>query len=1124
MKTFKKLLAVGLCVLLIMSVVIIPQTISATETQTSKYISLLDFSSATVNTKAKGIPQGLTGKYGMSDFKPRSWCFSNGFAGNQQVVEDNEGNRSWKIHFDAEIKANQGYLVNYGSNCVSVMFPIPPQYSKYVSGIKIDLINGADVEDRIWGDFGISDGTNLSAFSATAQTDFGIYGVEGRNENVVYEKSVTDLFVQTTDTIHQEHKNLSTKYTLGTEFTYVYFVVTRRSSDASADADAFVTVNDIGITLTGDVDELENVQNSVENLITDFETDLTGNAAATACDFAVSGEKALYKKNAKLYGKIGDINFNNKNVASSEGFSYWVYQTYETEASICAVIYSTVDSFTTRFVRAYTVPANKWTKVTVSFNNVNRQKSGDDWHEATADWNIAMTDEEVAGIQYVRFVQRKNVEVPVWIDDIYLFNSENPSTSSYKLNKTVTGKGAFELYNHESSLYKDTSVSFKAIPADGYKMHLSATDISGNIISISNSRVDASNLEDVYTFKMPNSNVNLNIDFYRADDYFITNFEENTTNTNVKEFDNAISGTHALYFRGKNYTSQRDVVINTNFNYVDAEGVSFWVYNPNISEQSIRVNAISSKNVVNGTQLRYFWSYKLAPEKWTKVLVNFKYTTKQTAVSGGNGKWSNDTNVKYNYSMTAEEIAGISNLEIVTTSKDYTEYYFEDFYLWNSTNFNGTVHNITTDIKGTGFINIYNLIYTSTNKTGYFDGTEIVFEVATEVESITVNDVNGESIAYKQGVAGAENLSNIYSFVLPSSNVTISVTYNSPITYTFGHTMQVKAVEPWGMYFNAYVYNDDVVVDYDTLSDYGMYIAPATDFEGVPTAEELAVAGKAFTKSNGKAEVKLDYAGDKYNITVTYDEALYTYELDKEYYAVFYVADKNGNVSYGEVKTRSFNGVIDEYQNNSDSYSATLIELCNKMDAMYEATTAYREGKTTYTRNTAEPETVADYTFGAAAEGSYKFGHTMQLASIEPWALIFNAAVRVDGAVIDYSACDDYGMIISDKAFTSVADVDASAYVYNKANGGATLKGDYISVDYLKGISTSEMGKEFYAMFYVVIDGQYYYGAVKTRSMMSVAQQYYNNSASYQTDVFTLLDAMVDLYDATVAHKAASVR
>ena len=63
-------------------------------------------------------------------------------------------------------------------------------------------------------------------------------------------------------------------------------------------------------------------------------------------------------------------------------------------------------------------------------------------------------------------------------------------------------------------------------------------------------------------------------------------------------------------------------------------------------------------------------------------------------------------------------------------------------------------------------------------------------------------------------------------------------------------------------------------------------------------------------------------------------------------------------------------------------------------------------------------------------------------------------------------------------------------------NGGATIKDGYISVDFMEGIYSSQMNKNMYAVFYVKMGNSYYYGNVKQRSMLSVAQQYLDNERS----------------------------
>lgn len=347
------------------------------------------------------------------------------------------------------------------------------------------------------------------------------------------------------------------------------------------------------------------------------------------------------------------------------------------------------------------------------------------------------------------------------------------------------------------------------------------------------------------------------------------------------------------------------------------------------------------------------------------------------------------------------------------------------------------------------------------------------------------------------------------------------------INYTFTHTMQLKTTEPWGMIFNGIVYNNDIVVDYDTLRDYGMYIIAAEDLEGDATVEKIVANGKVLKK--GDSNVNIAEKENKNVIEVIYDEELYTYEMNKEFYAVFYAVDNNGNVSYGEVKARSIESVLEQYKNNQSDYSEAVINLCKKMQMMNEKTTDYRNARPDrYKFNTAKPERLSDYTFGSQGTFfNFEFGHTMQLATIEPWALIFNGIVRMNGQTMDYTACNEYGVIIYDDVdgkYNEAPTIDElltedEAYVYNNINGGATIKNGYISADFMEGIYSSQMNKNMYAVFYVKIGNSYYYGNVKTRSMLSVAQQYFDNTESYDSDLIELLKAMKELYKATTSYQ-----
>ncbi len=349
---------------------------------------------------------------------------------------------------------------------------------------------------------------------------------------------------------------------------------------------------------------------------------------------------------------------------------------------------------------------------------------------------------------------------------------------------------------------------------------------------------------------------------------------------------------------------------------------------------------------------------------------------------------------------------------------------------------------------------------------------------------------------------------------------------------TFGHTLQLKTIEPWGIYFNAIVRLSGKTIDYSTLKDYGVYVLRSDDVANDFEPTKVNVLTSEFSKKYDKSSSALSMIDNNTRIQLTYDESLYTYEMAKELFVMFYAEDEYGVMHYGDVKTRSMKSTIETYLNNSSSYNTETITLCEKMINMFEKTTAYREAHTgTSERNIVTPGKLGDYSFGANNNDvAYKFGHTMQLTTIEPWGITFNGIARLNKKAIDYSQCSDYGLIIySDvnKKYSTAPTLqellsETEASVYSKSNNGVVLGSNgFISVDYAEGIYTYQMDNNLYASFYVVIDGKYYYGDVKTRSMVSVMDQYFNAAAgSYGQDLLDLLTAMKELYVATSEYRA----
>ena len=264
MKTFKKLLAVVLSVIMLLSVVVIPASAedaaATAETTISKYISLLDLSETTLNNKKTGTPSGIAN---ISNFYAAN-NIENAFKGNQEIIKNADGSRSWKLYFDTET-ATGSYLESYKKNMIAVKFAIPAEYANMVSAIKLDYTNGVvdggvTTGDQIFAQFGISDGTDFSAFKQTGSVDISGAGT-AEGINAVVEKQVTDLYkLPGSSLLIGKEKNKTTvteKYTFGTEFAYVYLVMTARKCDGSEGS--WATINDIGITITGTEDDLANI-------------------------------------------------------------------------------------------------------------------------------------------------------------------------------------------------------------------------------------------------------------------------------------------------------------------------------------------------------------------------------------------------------------------------------------------------------------------------------------------------------------------------------------------------------------------------------------------------------------------------------------------------------------------------------------------------------------------------------------------------------------------------------------------------------------------------------------------------------------------------------------------------
>jgi hypothetical protein len=168
----------------------------------------------------------------------------------------------------------------------------------------------------------------------------------------------------------------------------------------------------------------------------------------------------------------------------------------------------------------------------------------------------------------------------------------------------------------------------------------------------------------------------------------------------------------------------------------------------------------------------------------------------------------------------------------------------------------------------------------------------------------------------------------------------LSGTRASSSSYKFGHTVQIKLIEPWGMKINARVYTNGMTssqsIDYSTLQDYGCIVVQS-DTKLTTVDEMLAKDGAYhFSKSNGCCDV----AGNV--ITAKFYKDIYTYQLDHKLYVVFYVKDANG-YHFGDVKERVLLDLMDTRKDQSNGdYTVKERLVYADMVNLYDAVWAYR--------------------------------------------------------------------------------------------------------------------------------------------------------------------------------------
>lgn len=641
MKTFKKLLAVVLSIMMLLSVVILPtsaeDTAAAAETTISKYISLLDLSAATLNDKKTGTPSGIAN---ISNFYA-SYNIENAFTGNQEIIQNTDGSRSWKLYFDTATNTGS-YLESYKKNMIAVKFAIPAEYAKMVSGIKLDYTNGVvsggtTTGDQIFAQFGISDGTDFSAFKQTGSVDISGAGT-AEGTNAVVEKQVTDLYkLPSSSLLIGKEKNKTTvteKYTFGTEFVYVYLVMTARKCDG--DEGSWATINDLGITISGTEEDFADIATTeTYDLLKLDEMEL--GMVGTDTEFVDGVEEFIIKNNnssssdmtAKFAGTKEVIEENGKRALKLDlecgvPFARTVTDTQSARNRVFEGGYHSGGNGTV-FMLQLKVPKNHVKLIDSIKIGVNKQTTAD------VVYAFGVTDGK--------------------------YYSKIGNAANYYYDGTKTGYVGVNITNYKNSYVFDRASvgSYKNVTerwGDNEFTHLflllSADEALG-YVSIS---------EISYTITATSAE-------YKEYQGFITDFERKNDGV-VTE--NAISGKMAYQWSvpAGNAYHTRTIDIGGNQNASKATGFSFWVNNPN-SGGPIKLKVRLMKS--DRSAAYFIGDYITIPAN-SNVKLTADFSNIRIDKTPTNAGASMETSGGANVALTPEQIAELDTLSVLCRTHD----------------------------------------------------------------------------------------------------------------------------------------------------------------------------------------------------------------------------------------------------------------------------------------------------------------------------------------------------------------------------------------------------------------------------------------------------------------------
>ena len=624
MKTCKKLLAFLLSVMLLAGMVVLPASAADNASDdpiVSRYVSLLDLSQETVGNTWQNenyMPEGS----GIVKLSAKNVYHA--FDGTQEIIENEQCEKAWKIHFDVAM-LDQGYL-NGIKNEFAIRLEIPSKYVPYISGINADILNGAATSFRM--NYGLVDSSGMATvMTAKGQASYATTGNPAEPISILYDTPITDLYKLSINSIEKEWKNLTEKWTLGSDFTYAY--MTMYSRGCTGEEGGYAIINDFGITLTGTQSEIESLFNEPKTyqlldlsdcelgMMTDYPAGMSEffatNSSGSTFYKEYAGTKEVIEKEDGSRALKLDLTSATFKRSASEGSadSYRLFQGGYQNGSIYAL--------------KLDVPANHVPLIDTINLKLDKQTS------AMVIWNFGVTD----GTNYAKDGLNRN-EYIAEPDVLGVTTTSYYPGDLYAMNGYSVGA-----YNNPNSDYE----KWEGYEYSSIYVMLSASESVGYVtIDEISYTIDASMAE---------------YDQYKG---FLTDFEglENT----ITEY--AVSGTRAKAIDTKDgYNTQRWAFLGRNTNLADATGLSFSVINPTSSDTTYKFMLKGA----DGSSYVIADAYRVPANSTRKVIVDFSAVYEDRSPDNA-GVWSAGDMI----ALSPSEIANLTTITFMCRQQDITVY------------------------------------------------------------------------------------------------------------------------------------------------------------------------------------------------------------------------------------------------------------------------------------------------------------------------------------------------------------------------------------------------------------------------------------------------------------------